>query len=786
MIEDLKDIIEKTNIATVIVDGSQKLKHSSPSAKILFNISERHYGQSIFDLKDTLLEHNLEAEVQRVVKTFESTQTLIKTKDGKIYSRRISPYKSENKELNDVVLTFQDITNLQQLSRAANRRIRQQATIAQLGMLALSGIHLKDLMDQLVKQVADTLQVEFCKVLQYRPEKNDLLLLSGVGWGDGIVGKASVPDKEDSQAGFTLIQNDPVIVRRMSTEKRFTGPDLLLNHGVVSGMSVVINHSTPPFGVLGVHTSSYYEFDQDDSNFIQSIANLLSVAIKEKQITTALTISDEKLRIAKDSAKIGAFEFFINSEQTHWDHMLKEIWGLDEDESPTQEHFWQGIHPDDLLLVKKALKIATNVENGHFEAIYRVVNKQTKDISWVQANATMMFNQGTPFKMIGMAQDITKLKNSEETLKTAVEELQKINVRTNQFLATLGHELRNPLAALRGGVDLLKYYPEEAEKAVDMMDRNVDKMASMLDDLLDLARIIRGNVPLAKEYVNVKELIERAVYEAKHMFSLKDQQIEISLSNEPMIIKGDPTRLNQVLSNLLTNSNKFTDIGGKVSISAYTDQQTVKICIEDNGIGIDGNIESIFEPFSQIRPSKGNKGLGIGLSLVKSFMEMHEGTIMAESMGAGQGSKFTLTFPLAEKQKPNADDKQSSNRIPKIKKNLQVLIVDDNEDALDLLKIRLTKLGCQVSAAYNAKQGLHLLDTIEPEVFILDIGLPDMEGNILLQKIKEIYKKDAIYIAHTGFGHQNARENSLNSGFDYHLTKPLNMENLVHILQQVH
>ncbi len=687
-----------------------------------------------------------------------------------------------------MVVTFQDVTRIKALSDAAKRREVQQSTVAHLGMLALSGIPLEELMDNLVRQVSHTLNVEYCKVLKYQPAQNNLLLVAGTGWRKGVVGKATVPDLQDSQAGFTLVQKDPVIVERMTEERRFKGPDLLTEHDVVSGMSVVINHSNPPFGVLGVHSRTYHKFNQDDANFLQSISNLLSIAVKAQEAYDALKESESKLRIAKESSTIGAFDYDLSGKYTEWDDILKKIWGLSAKEIPSQKIFWEGVHADDKANVQKAIdEAADGKDQGHYSATYRVINKKNKKTYWVKANGQIIFKDGEPVNMIGMVLDITDIKKSEVSLKLANEELHNVNIRKNQFLATLGHELRNPLAAISGGVDMLQSDPAEVDDVVVMMDRNVERMSSMLDDLLDLARVAKGSIKLEKEVVDVAKLLKQITYENQPAFIKKEQQLVLNLPNHPVYLECDSSRLEQVFSNLLTNARKFTPNKGKVEVDLFINKDKVKICFKDNGIGLDGDLDNVFEPFVQVDPSRGNKGLGIGLSLVKNFVEMHDGQITVESEGKGKGCKFTLTFDfVAEQQKKKSlQNKPSSSSRATLKEGLKVLIVDDNEDAAQLLKIRLRKSKCEVKVAYNATDALKMLNNIEPEIFILDIGLPDMDGNDLLVEIKKDYKNEAIYIAHTGFGHEDAKENIKRTGFDHHLTKPLKMDTLFEILSQV-
>ncbi len=719
---------------------------------------------------------------------FEAISTERETEDKKWYVRDTSPYRTEDRRIEGVVVTFQDISEIKWLSESANRREKQQAMVAQLGMLAHTDISLNNFMDHLVRQVAHTLDVELCKILKYRPEKNDLLLVAGVGWHEGIAGSATIPDNQNSQAGYTLLQREPVIVKSLKEEKRFKGPDLLFDHGVVSGVSVVINHSKPPFGILGVHSKSYQKFNEDDANFIQSVANLLSIVIKDYEVTEALRESENRLRIAKESSELGAFEYYLEKEDTEWDPLIKKLLGYPESQVPTQESFWDRIHEDDSDRVKAAVLKSTNPKgDGHYQARFRLINSKNGKISWVQATGRTQFSHDKAVKMIGMVQDITDFKQLEISLQRAVQELKQVNERKNMFLATLGHELRNPLAAISGAVELLQVDKANEDKITSLLGRNVKMMSGMLDDLLDLARIDNGTIDLNFEILDLNKLLKDTLNEYKANFLVKNQVLKLDIPKKPLFVRGDATRLEQIFLNLIANAHKFTPEKGVIAISVKEKNKEVAINVKDNGIGIAVDPSTIFNPFTQVNPSKGNKGLGLGLAIVKRFTEMHNGEISVFSDGINQGSTFTVVLPLVDIRDNNSNGNEPSRNIDElqIKKGLRIMIVDDNVDMNKILEIKLKKVGCEITIADCASVALELVKEARPEVFLLDIGLPDMDGHDLIKEIKKEYPEPSVYIAHTGYGHEEARDKTKSSGFDYHLTKPLVMNKFLSLLEEI-
>lgn len=908
---DLENFFASANIPIIFLDTDLALKRYTPAAGQLFSLTSANLGEPLSSLSEEYLSEDIINEAREVMRDSSCIRKEV-VFQNRYFLRQVSPYYSETHEVNGITIVFHEITEIHRLSIRAADRERQHAAVAELGMLAMSGMDVQDFMNEVVRQVASTLRVDLCKILKYTPESHSLLMMAGIGWKKGLVGKAHVSDAFESQAGYTLKSGEPVIVKRLSTETRFSGPSLLIDHEVISGLSCVINHIDVPYGVFGVHTKTYREFTQDDANFIRSICTLLSSVLREREIqeklykseqqfrsmansipqlawmtdqtgyifwynqrwfeytgTTfeemkgmgwtkvhhpdysdkvvkkfmssivagqewedifplrskdgeyrwflsrarpiknnqgvithwfgtntdineqleiekALSESEEKLRIAKDSNKLGAYEYYIQTEVTVWDDLIKDIWGLDRDETPTQEIYWNGIHPDDKEKITQALERSIDTAgDGHFHVDYRVINRKTGDISWIEGSGQVSFEKGIPLKMIGMVIDITDRKNLENSLQQAVNELEKSNAKKNEFLATLGHELRNPLASISGGIQLLQLDHPDSEE-LTIMANGVDLMASLLDDLLDLSRIERGIFKLHRENVNLSNILRNVVRSFQSIVSDKKQDLHLSMSDTDVYVHGDRTRLEQIFSNLLSNANKFTNREGEIQVSLKLRGENVIIDVQDSGIGIVPGMEQrIFDPFEQITSHIGNKGLGIGLSLVRQFVKLHDGSIEVESKGLDTGAKFTVSIPFIQQSEGLNLNNNETNSAIKLKKDLRVLIVDDNVDAVRGLKALLQKANCKTEVAYTANESLRKLHDFDPEVFILDIGLPDMDGHSLIREIKNSYSKHAIYIAHTGYGHNDAQELSKASGFDFHLNKPVKFDELLSILRAI-
>lgn len=383
----------------------------------------------------------------------------------------------------------------------------------------------------------------------------------------------------------------------------------------------------------------------------------------------------------------------------------------------------------------------------------------------------------------GINLDISRLKSTEEALRLA-------DRRKDEFLATLAHELRNPLAPVRHAVKVLESKTVKAEQdqwARDVISRQVRRMALLLDDLLDVSRITQGRLDLKIETVSLNSIIEAAVETARPLVETKHHQLTIELPGEPVILMVDPLRLSQSLSNLLTNSAKYMDEGGKIVLSVALSSEEILLTVRDTGIGLEPEaLAGLFEMFSQVNSAiaRSEGGLGIGLALVKGLIALHGGKIEARSAGAGSGSEFTIHLPrsvivpLAVETQPSSP--AQSDQAP----GHRVLLADDNRDAADSLAMLLEMSGYHVRVAYNGEEALQLARQSLPSVMILDIGMPDITGFEVARRVRlESWGQGIYLIAVTGWGQQEDKARARTAGFDHHLTKPVDPDEVENVLQ---
>jgi PAS domain S-box-containing protein len=389
---------------------------------------------------------------------------------------------------------------------------------------------------------------------------------------------------------------------------------------------------------------------------------------------------------------------------------------------------------------------------------------------------------------IGLAtitRDITAQKRAEDELRRVAADLSEADHRKSEFLATLAHELRNPLAPIRTGLDLLRMAPRDLEATARvhaMMDRQLGHLIHLVDDLLDIARITRGKIELKREAVDLKTIVQMALETSAALIDSHGHRLDVDLPAEPLPLEADVTRMVQVLSNLLNNAAKYTPAGGRVTLAAWREDGHAAVAVSDSGIGIPPEaIGSVFEMFTQVRGSldRAQGGLGIGLSLVRRLVELHGGRVSAFSAGRGRGSTFTVRLPLhpgSPHARPAGADDASALQVPTA---LRVLVVDDNADAADSLVALLDALGHTTWVARDGPQGLQTALDVHPDLVLLDIGLPGMSGYEVARAIRKNQGlRQIVLIALTGWGAQSDQAQSHEAGFDQHLTKPVSLEAL--------
>ena len=411
----------------------------------------------------------------------------------------------------------------------------------------------------------------------------------------------------------------------------------------------------------------------------------------------------------------------------------------------------------------------------HYETVRVAKNGRRIDISLTVS--PLRTADGTIVGASSVARDITPRKAVEEALRDAAR-------RKDEFLAVLAHELRNPLAPIRNSIEILGLTSRSdpaTEQIRQTLERQVNHMVRLVDDLLEVSRITSGKIELRKEPLEIGAVLRSAVEASKPLMEAANHELVVTSAPVPLMVQGDPVRLAQVFANLLNNAAKYTDDGGRIDLTIETEGSWLVVSVRDNGIGIPPEqLPHVFDLFTQIdrHTARAQGGLGIGLTLVKSLVEMHAGSVEAHSEGHGTGSEFVVRLPLAAVQSavPHTGNaiRPSNGFRPR-----RVLVVDDNRDAAESLGMLLKLMGGDVRVAYSGAQALETIDTYRPALVFLDIGMPGMSGHEVARQIRQRPELAGVtLVALTGWGQDEDRRQSSNAGFDFHLIKPADMQAL--------
>jgi PAS domain S-box-containing protein len=460
--------------------------------------------------------------------------------------------------------------------------------------------------------------------------------------------------------------------------------------------------------------------------------------------------------------------------------------GLDDMDEARKVHVRDFFFPEDQARILDDF-FPSVAEKGHGEIDVRFRNFKTGDGRWMAYKVLKLTDdKGQALGFATVSQDVTERRRLEDGLRQLAANLSEEGRRKNEFLATLAHELRNPMAALSNMLEILRRKgPDEPAppQAVEAMGRQLSQLVRLVDDLLDLSRITHNRLELRKGPVELGAVIDQAVESSRPLVESMRHELRVVPSPGPITLEGDAARLAQVFANLLNNSAKYTSPGGKIEVKTERRGKEAVVTVKDNGAGIPPErLDSIFEMFNQGQGSleRSQGGLGIGLTLVRRLVQMHGGSVQAESAGEGKGAEFVVRLPIHE-PRPAASPEPAPAREPSAAR--RILVVDDNHDSAESLAMLLSITGNQTSTAHDGAEALDAAARHRPDVVLLDIGLPTLNGYEVCRRIREEpWGKEMVLIALTGWGQDEDRRKSQEAGFDGHLVKPVNYPALMALL----
>jgi len=554
-------------------------------------------------------------------------------------------------------------------------------------------------------------------------------------------------------------------------------------------------HGDGPFAVESVHESLVML--QLFLGMVAMTGMLLSAAIAERDAAearraadlAALETSGARLRLALEAGRLGVWDWNILTDEVEWSDNLEILHGLPPGGFPgTFAGFEQLVHPDDRARVAATIRDALADRSG-YELDMRVVWPDGS-IHWLAATARVVRDaDGVPQRLLGTAVDVTERRALEAESAARAAKLAESDRRKDEFLAMLAHELRNPLAPLDTSLRLLRQGSADRDTVLAMADRQVALLVRLVDDLLDISRITRGTVTLRREPVAIAEVVARAVEVATPAAVERRLALTVDVPSEALVVDADPVRLVQVLANLLGNAVKYTPPGGAIAVVVEAGDGDgaggeVRVRVRDTGVGISPALRPrVFDLFVQGDASleRTSGGLGIGLTLVRSLVELHGGRVEAESAGPGQGSEFVVRLPRSSR--PLAPAPTPPAPAGGDRHGVRVLIVEDREDAAESLAMLLEVAGHTVRTAPDGLSALDAATEFAPDVVLSDLGLPGIDGFEVARRLRARGPEcPPLLIAISGYGRDDDRQRSRAAGFDHHLVKPPDAEVLMALL----
>ena len=523
---------------------------------------------------------------------------------------------------------------------------------------------------------------------------------------------------------------------------------------------------------------SVMEPTRDENGVPNGLVAVVSDIQSRKEAEAALTSAREQLQLVADGMP-AAVALCSRDLRYVWVNRRYAEWAGTEPRELVGRPIVEVIGAETLDAIRPHIERVLAGEQAEYERLTRLAGLGER---WVR-NLYAPTRDGTGWIAVGA--DIHDRKLMEETLHQAER-------RKDEFLATLAHELRNPLAPIRNAVAILgkkDALDPELSWSREVIERQVDQMSRLIDDLLDIARIAGGTLLIRKERLPLERAIDMALETSRPYINAAGHSLSVLLPSERVTVEADPARLAQVFSNLLNNAARYTERHGEIALTAELDRDEVVVCVQDNGIGFRPEVaERLFEPFSQLTRSneRSHGGLGIGLSLVQGIVALHGGRVEARSGGPGQGAEFVVRLPLPKYTDPLREAKPAAQAKPQAPiAGVKVLVADDNRDAADSLQRILSLYGYQVEVAYDGTAAIRLDGAFHPKVAVLDIGMPGANGFEVARSIRESRGDGVTLIALTGWGQEGDRRRAMEAGFDYHLTKPVDPGALNDLLVEV-
>lgn len=736
----------------------------------------------------------LDEETQIIAKLkrgerIEHFETVRVTKTGALrhISLTVSPLKDEHGTVVGASKIARDITERIEAQAALRESEGRHRFLVSLSERAQSISDPDELMKATAQAMVEHFGVKRCAYAVIEDESTFVIT------GDFSVGVPSIVGRWPVAAFGEVCEramraNQPYVVTDVATDARLTTKDLeAYRQTTIRSVICVPLHKAGRFvAAMAVHDTSPRRWSPSEIELVRAVLVRSWEALERARVTRGLRDAADRLALAFEAARLGDWSWDAKTDVVDMSPRAAAIFDIPSGPAMTWTQMQERLHPEDRERAAKAVMAA--VENhAQYDIEYRV-QKLDGPFWWVSAKGRAQYaDDGTPTGMFGVVQDITERKALETALLERAQALAQADRDKDDFIALLAHELRNPLAPVRTGLQVMRLKANDAnsvERARTMMDRQLTHMVRLIDDLLDVSRLKRDKLNLQKTRITLADAVNHAVEAVGPMIEAARHRLEIRLPEQPVPLDADLTRLAQVIGNLLTNSAKYTEPGGRIFLSAAREGPMVRVSVRDTGLGIPPEaLRKVFDMFAQVdrRTERASGGLGLGLALVKGLVEAHGGTVAVESPGPGQGSTFSFTVPVVGEPIAAAGLEPAKGAPSPARR--RVLVADDNQDAAASLGELLELLGHEVMLAHDGLQAVAAAERFRPELVLMDIGMPEIDGLEAARRIRsQPWGRGVHVVALSGWGQDGDRERSKAAGCDGHLVKPVGLEQLEALL----
>ncbi|MGQ0764865.1 MAG: chemotaxis protein CheB [Gemmatimonadota bacterium] len=739
---DLRNVLAGISTAVLVLGRDLTIRRFTSQAERVFNLLASDVGRSFVGHRHNLVRPvvgggstrplDVDSLIREVMESAITQEVEVQTAGGMWFTMRVRSFLTLDNRIDGVILVMTDIDASKRREReavAAHRYVEAVLRTARDPMIVLTS--------DMRLQSANQAFYSLFGLSQSESEGKSIFTLNDGAW-----------------------DNPPL---------RALLEGVLPHHDVFNDFEV-----TQVFQHLGLRTLllNGRRIDSDDASS-QLVLLAMEDVTDRKRAESAASEASQRLGFIADSMPQKIFTATPDGRVDYFNQQWTEYTGLSF-ETIRDRGWTQFIHPDDVdrhvRLWKKAL------ESGEPFRVEHRVRRADDQYRWHLSEAVSRRDGDSGIVMwAGSTTDIHEVKESER--------------RMDEFLGMLAHELRNPLAPIHNAVQVLRLIGGEDGRfaqPLEMMDRHVRQVVRLIDDLLDVSRISRGKISLQRKRTELSSVVHYAIETVRPLYDAMAHELAVTMPPDPLYLNADPTRLAQIIGNLLNNAAKFTESGGRVEVSVEQQGEEALIRVSDTGIGLaHGHERRIFEMFSQVDTSlqRSAGGLGIGLALVRTLVELHDGTVEAHSEGIGHGSEFLVRLPLFTEPEPEPVATPAATRVARAR--CRILVVDDNRDSADSLSMMLELRGYETRIAYDGLSAVDAAADFGPDVVLLDIGLPKLNGFEVARRIRKQEREGPLLlVALTGWGQESDRQRSHDAGFDAHMVKPVDMDQLTAILER--